>query len=69
VPVSARYDKEFTHHKIIHENGLEFEDYHRPLSYYVSLFKKHGFRIVDIAESDVLNTSFYPDFIFFVLKK
>ena len=69
VPVSARYDKEFTHHKIIHENGLEFEDYHRPLAYYISLFKNHGFRIVDIAESDVLNTSFYPDFIFFVLKK
>lgn len=69
VPPNVRYDKEFKHHKIIHENGLEFEDYHRPLEYYVSLFKKHGFKILDVAESDVLNTNFYPDFIFFVLRK
>jgi len=64
----ARYDKKFKHKKIVHENGLAFDDYHRPLPYYISLFKKHGLRIVDIAESKTLNTNYYPDFIIFVLK-
>ena len=68
-PANAHYDQEFKYKKIIHENGLELEDYHRPLEYYVQLFKKHGLRIVDITESDVLKTNLYPDFIFFVLKK
>lgn len=65
----ARYDKKFKHKKIVHENGLAFDDYHRPLSYYVSLFKKHGLEIVDIAESRTLNTNYYPDFIIFILQK
>lgn len=69
LPPNIRYDQEFTHKKIVHENGLEFTDYHRPLEYYVTLFKKHGFKIVDIAESDVLETNFYPDFILFALQK
>lgn len=64
----ARYDKKFKHKKIVHENGLAFEDYHRPLPYYISLFKKHGLKIVDIAESKTLNTNYYPDFIIFILK-
>ncbi len=68
-PIDARYDEEFKYRKVIHENGLALEDYHRPLGYYVSLFKEHGFRILDVAESDVLSTRFYPDFIFFVLRK
>lgn len=63
------YDQEIKHHKIVHENGLEFDDYHRPLDYYVSLFKKNNLKIVNVAESDVLDTNFYPDFIIFVLEK
>lgn len=69
LPQNIRYDQEFTHTKIVHENGLEFTDHHRPLEYYVPLFKKHKFKILDIAESDVLDTNFYPDFILFVLQK
>ena len=68
VPPHVHYDEEFAYHKIIHENGLELEDYHRPLAYYVSLFKMHGLGIEYIAESRVLETNFYPDFIFFVLR-
>lgn len=64
-----RYNQEFKYRKIVHENKIEFDDYHRPLEYYTSLFQKHSFQILDIAESDVLGTEFYPDFIIFVLKK
>lgn len=64
-----KYDQEFKYRKIIHENRIEFDDYHRPLEYYTSLFKDQGLQIVDIGESDVLKTSYYPDFIIFVLKK
>lgn len=64
-----KYDQEFKYHKIIHENRIEFDDYHRPLEYYTKLFKQHGLQIIDIGESDVLKTSYYPDFIIFVLKK
>ncbi len=69
LPANASYEKEFQHTKIVHENGLEFTDYHRPLEYYVELFKKHGLEIVDIAESDTLGTQLFPDFIYFVLRK
>lgn len=64
-----KYDQEFKYRKIIHENRIEFDDYHRPLEYYASLFKKQDLQIIDIGESDVLKTSYYPDFIIFVLKK
>ncbi len=65
---NPKYDKEFKYKKIVHENGIEFTDYHRPLSYYIQLFKKHGLQILDIAESEVLDTQAHPDFIAFVLK-
>ncbi len=64
-----QYKKEFKHHKIVHENGLEFVDYHRPLHYYTDLFKKHDLKIMNIAESDILGTHYFPDFIIFVLQK
>jgi len=66
---NPKYDKEFKYRKIIHENRIEFDDYHRPLEYFTSLFLKHDLEIVDISESDVLGTEFYPDFIIFVLKQ
>ena len=69
LPQDIRYNQEFTHTKIVHENGLTFIDHHRPLEYYIGLFQKHSFQILDIAESDILETDFYPDFIVFVLKK
>ena len=65
---NPKYDKEFKYRKVIHENRIEFTDYHRPLEYYSTLFKKHNLEIVDIAESEVLNTEALPDFIIFVLK-
>jgi len=64
-----KYDKEIKHKKIVHENGLDFTDYHRPLEYYTSLFRKNGLKIVNVFESDILGTNFYPDFIIFLLKK
>ena len=64
-----RYDREFRYRKIVHENKIAFDDYHRPLEYYADIFQKYSFQILDIAESDVLKTEFYPDFIIFVLKK
>lgn len=64
-----KYDQEFKYRKIIHENRIEFDDYHRPLEYYTNLFSKSGLQIIDIGESDVLKTSYFPDFIIFVLKK
>lgn len=65
---NPKYDKEFKYRKVIHENKIEFTDYHRPLEYYSTLFKKHGLEILDIAESEVLNTEALPDFIIFVLR-
>lgn len=66
---NPKYDKEFKYRKVVHENQIEFTDYHRPLEYYSTLFKKHNLEIVDIAESEVLNTEALPDFIIFVLKE
>lgn len=65
---NPKYDKEFKYRKVVHENKIEFTDYHRPLEYYSTLFKKHDLEIVDIAESEVLDTEALPDFIIFVLK-
>ena len=64
-----RYNREIINKKIVHENGLEFIDYHRPLEYYISLFKNNGLKIVNIFESETLGTNFYPDFIIFLLRK
>ncbi len=66
--IAPKYDQEFMYRKVIHENQLEFDDYHRPLEYYVSLFRKNGFAILDIQESETKNTTHLPDFIIFVLK-
>ena len=65
----ARYDKEFEYEKQIKENGMTFHDIHRPLSYYSKLFKDCNLSILEIMESEVLGSCFYPDFITFVLKK
>ena len=65
---NLKYDREFQYRKVVHENNLEFSDYHRPLEYYIKLFIRHELDIVHIAESDVLKTTFYPDFILFVLE-
>ena len=64
-----KYDKEIRHKKIVHENGLDFTDYHRPLEYYTALFRKNGLRMVNVFESKILGTNFYPDFIIFLLRK
>lgn len=69
LPKEFFYDKEFSYSKIIHENGIHFIDNHRPLEYYTNLFVEQGYSIIDIKESDVLGTTLYPDFIFFLLKK
>ena len=66
---NPKYDKEFKYRKIIHENRIEFDDYHRPLEYYTNIFVDNGLEILDITESDVLKTEFYPDFIIFALRK
>ncbi|EKE25900.1 MAG: methyltransferase type 11 [uncultured bacterium] len=68
-PDGARYDREFEYEKEIKENGITFHDLHRPLSYYSKLFKESDLSILEIAESEILDTAFYPDFITFVLKK
>lgn len=68
VPDNAKYDQEFEYEKEIKENGIMFHDLHRPLSYYSKLFNECGLEIEQIEESEVLGTSFYPDFIVFVLK-
>ncbi len=65
---NPKYDKEFKYRKVVHENRIEFDDYHRPLEYYIKLFEKQGLEIVDISESDVLETEHYPDFIIFALR-
>lgn len=69
IPRDAKYSQEVPHRKIVHENGLEFKDFHRPLSYYTELFEQNGLKIVDIAESKVLGTNYFPDFIIFTLEK
>ena len=66
---NPKYNKEFKYRKVVHENQIEFTDYHRPLEYYSTLFKEHNLEIVDLAESEVLNTEALPDFIIFVLKE
>lgn len=68
VPENVRYNEEFEYEKEIKENGMKFHDFHRPLSYYSKLFKKHGLRILEIEESDVCGTPFFPDFLIFVLE-
>lgn len=69
VPENARYDQEFEYEKEIKENGMKFHDFHRSLAYYSKLFKKHGLRILEIGESDIRGSRFYPDFVIFVLEK
>lgn len=65
----VRYDTNFKYHKTIQENGIKFDDYHRPLSYYFELFRKHKLWIITSIESDTLGTYRFPDFITFALKK
>jgi hypothetical protein len=55
--------------KEIKENGVKFHDFHRPLEYYLDLFKKQGLEILEMKESDTLDTAYSPDFIIFALKK
>jgi len=69
IPKNVKYNKEFNYEKTIHENGLRLTDTHRPLAYYTNLFAKNGLVIINIKESDTLNSSFNPDFIIFVLSK
>lgn len=69
IPKNFKYTKESKITKIVHENGLQFIDNHRPLSYYTNLFEKNGFIINVIKESDTLNTRMNPDFIIFVLSR
>ncbi len=69
LPKGFRYTKKSKITKTIHENGLQFIDNHRPLSYYTGLFEKNGLFIDTIKESDTLNTTMNPDFIIFVLSK
>jgi len=68
-PSDARYDKEFEYEKEIKENGMKFHDFHRSLSYYSNIFKKNDLAIIEISESELFGSLFYPDFITFVLKK
>jgi 2-polyprenyl-3-methyl-5-hydroxy-6-metoxy-1,4-benzoquinol methylase len=66
--IAPKYTDEFKYRKSIHENHAEFDDYHRPLEYFFSLFKEHGLRIIDMAESETLKTSMYPDFLTVALR-
>ena len=68
-PVGAKYSDEFVYEKEIKENGVKFHDFHRPLEYYLDLFKKQGLEILEMKESDTLDTAYSPDFIIFALKK
>ncbi len=68
-PEDAKYNQEFEYEKEIKENGMTFHDLHRPLSYYSNLFKKHDLVIVEISESEIFESNFFPDFITFVLRK
>lgn len=68
-PESAKYDREFEYEKEIKENGIKFHDLHRPLSYYSKLFKECNLEIEEIEESETLDTTYFPDFIIFVLRK
>lgn len=67
-PSNAQYFEEFIYEKEIKENGIRFHDYHRPLEYYNELFNHHGLMVLETKESDVLGTTYQPDFIVFVLK-
>lgn len=67
-PKNAIYNEKFTYEKTIKENGIHFHDLHRPLEYFSDLFKELGFDILEIKESEVLNTKHKPDFIIFKLK-
>ena len=64
-----KYGTEFRYKKIIHENKIEFYDYHRPLEYYTQLFNEENLQIIDIKESITISSKVFPDFIIFVLKK
>ena len=68
-PKGVGYSDEFVYEKEIKENGVRFHDWHRPLEYYMDLFNKHGLKVVDTKESDVLGTEHKPDFIAFVFSK
>lgn len=69
VAENAQYSDEFMYEKEIKENGVKFHDYHRPLEYYIDLFSEYGFRILEQKDSDVLGTTYQPDFIIFALIK
>ncbi len=68
-PKDAKYSDEFVYEKEMKENGIKFHDWHRPLEYYTDLFSKHGLKVIETKESDVLGTSYKPDFIIFVFSK
>jgi SAM-dependent methyltransferase len=68
-PEGAKYNQEFEYEKEIKENGMAFHDLHRSLSYYSKLFKENELAILEISESEIFGSSFFPDFITFVLKK
>lgn len=67
-PPGARYEDTFVYRKKIKENGIEFDDNHRPMEFYLKLFDEFGLAVVEQHESDTLNTGFDPDFIIFTLK-
>lgn len=69
LPADAQYYREFMFEKEIKENGVKFHDYHRPMEYYVSLFKELKLDVVETRNSDTLGSEYDPDFIIFVLKK
>lgn len=51
------YEGDYTQNKFYTKQGLygPKDDYHRPFSYYENLFKKNGFEIKEIIESDGVN--------------
>lgn len=69
LPANSQYYSEFMFEKEIKENGIRFHDYHRPMEYYLSLFKELKLKILETKSSDTLNRNYNPDFIIFVLKK
>jgi len=69
LPADAQYYREFMFEKEIKENGVKFHDYHRPMEYYTSLFSELGLEIIEMRNSDTLNSKYDPDFIVFVLNK
>ncbi len=68
-PEGALYSDEFQYEKVIKENGIRFHDFHRPLEYYLELFKKYGLTVLETKESDTLGTEYSPDFIVFALSR